>query len=59
MAAIEKSPVIDAISLGPITVSQAAFERAFESDNDYLTFVKADAGANLSPCSPRTRTRRP
>ncbi len=49
VAAIEKSPVIDAISLGPITISQAAFERGFESHTDYLTFVKASAGADLSP----------
>jgi putative ABC transport system permease protein len=45
--AIEKSPVIDAIALGPITVSQAAFERAFESDRNLLTFMRADAGAEL------------
>jgi putative ABC transport system permease protein len=48
VAAIEKSPVIDAISLGPITVSQAAFARAFESHTDYLTFVKADAGTSFA-----------
>jgi putative ABC transport system permease protein len=47
VAAIEKSPVIDAIALGPITISQAAFERAFESERNVLTFVKADAGADL------------
>ncbi|MGH2970209.1 MAG: ABC transporter permease, partial [Solirubrobacteraceae bacterium] len=45
--AIEQSPVIDAIALGPITISQAAFERAFESDRNLLTFVQADAGARL------------
>jgi putative ABC transport system permease protein len=44
---IEDSPVIDAIALGPITISQAAFERAFESRSNLLTFVKADAGAKL------------
>jgi putative ABC transport system permease protein len=46
--AIEKSPVIDALSLGPITVPQAAFEKAFESDRNLLTFVRADDGARLS-----------
>jgi putative ABC transport system permease protein len=46
--AIEKSPVMDAISMGPVTVSQAAFDRAFESRQNLLTFVKADSGANLS-----------
>ena len=29
---------------GPITISQAAFDRAFESDRDYLTFVRPAAG---------------
>jgi putative ABC transport system permease protein len=46
--AIEESPVIDAFALGPITISQAAFERSFESRVNYLTFAKADAGADLS-----------
>ena len=44
---IEDSPVIDAIALGPITISQAAFDGAFENRNDLLTFVKADKGADL------------
>jgi putative ABC transport system permease protein len=44
---IEKSPVMDWLSLGPITISQSAFQGAFESNRNYLTFVKADAGANL------------
>ncbi len=44
---IEESPVIDALALGPITISQAAFERAFESRANSLTFVEADAGADL------------
>jgi putative ABC transport system permease protein len=45
---IEESPVIDAFALGPITISQQAFEKAFESRQNTLTFVKADAGADLS-----------
>ena len=45
---IEESPVIDAFALGPITISQQAFEKAFESRLNTLTFVKADAGADLS-----------
>ena len=49
VAAIEKSPVIDALGLGPITITQPAFERAFESRTNYLTFVKAGAGADLDP----------
>jgi putative ABC transport system permease protein len=45
--AIEKSPVLDAIALGPITVSQAAFERTFESDRNLLTFMRAEDDADL------------
>jgi putative ABC transport system permease protein len=45
--AIEKSPVIDPIALGPITVSQAAFERTFESDRNMLTFMQASDGARI------------
>ncbi|HKG65543.1 MAG TPA: FtsX-like permease family protein [Solirubrobacteraceae bacterium] len=45
---IEESPVIDAFALGPITISQQAFEKAFDSRLNTLTFVKADAGADLS-----------
>ena len=47
--AIEKSPVMDAISMGPVTISQHAFDRAFESRQDMLTFVKAGDGTNLAP----------
>jgi len=45
---IEDSPVIDAISLGPITISQAAYDGAFENRSNVLTFVKAVPGADLS-----------
>ena len=45
--AIEESPVIDAIALGPITISQTAFDGAFESEANLLTFVRADAGTDL------------
>jgi putative ABC transport system permease protein len=41
VAAIESSPILDAISMGPITVSQATFETAFGSDRNFLTFVSA------------------
>jgi putative ABC transport system permease protein len=44
---IEDSPVIDAISLGPITISQAAYDGAFENRSNVLTFVKAQPGADL------------
>jgi putative ABC transport system permease protein len=45
VAAIERSPILDAVALGPITVSQAAFDGAFESDRNLLTFVSASDGA--------------
>ncbi len=45
---IEASPVIDALALGPITISRAAFDGAFEADRNLLTLVSAggadDAG---------------
>jgi putative ABC transport system permease protein len=36
---IEHSPVLDVLSLGPITISQAAFDGAFETRRNRLTFV--------------------
>jgi putative ABC transport system permease protein len=36
---IEDSPVLDSLSLGPITVSRQAFDRAFETQRDRLAFV--------------------
>ncbi len=36
---IEDSPVLDSLSLGPITVSKQAFDRAFETKRDRLAFV--------------------
>ena len=43
---IEESPVLDSLGLGPITVSMAAFEKAFETERDRLAFVTtSDAGA--------------
>ncbi len=43
---VEESPVLDSLGLGPITVSMAAFERAFETERDRLAFVTtSDAGA--------------
>ncbi|HEX8085394.1 MAG TPA: FtsX-like permease family protein [Solirubrobacteraceae bacterium] len=43
--AIEKSSVFDAIDLGPITVSEAVYERAFENDRTVYTFVDAASTA--------------
>ena len=53
---IEESPVIDAFALGPITISQPAFEKAFDSRLNTLTFVKADAGADLISTSVITQS---
>jgi putative ABC transport system permease protein len=46
--AIEKSPVLDALGLGPVTVSQGTFERAFENNRDLLTLVSAADGAAVT-----------
>ena len=45
--AIEKSPVLDALAMGPITISQAAFEGAFENNRNIVTYVSASDGAAL------------
>jgi putative ABC transport system permease protein len=44
---IEDSPVLDSLSLGPITVSTAAFDAAFESERDRLAFVTTSDEAGL------------
>ena len=36
---IEDSPVLDSLGLGPITVANQAFDRAFETQRDRLAFV--------------------
>ena len=45
---IEKSPVLDSLGLGPITVSRQAFDRAFETRRDRLAFVATSDPAALS-----------
>jgi putative ABC transport system permease protein len=42
---IEDSPVLDVLSLGPITISQAAFARAFDNARNRLTLVDGPVGA--------------
>ena len=44
---IEKSPVLDLLGLGPITIGTPAYDRAFENDRSYLTFVKGGTAASL------------
>jgi putative ABC transport system permease protein len=43
--AIEKSPVLDALGMGPITIPQATFEGAFENNRNVVTYVSARDGA--------------
>jgi putative ABC transport system permease protein len=45
VAAIESSPILDAIAMGPITIPQATFEGAFESDKNLMTFISASDDA--------------
>jgi putative ABC transport system permease protein len=43
--AIEDSPVLDVLSLGPITISQQAFDRAFAQPRNRFTLVAGDPAA--------------
>ncbi len=45
VAAIEKSPVLDALGMGPITIAQSTYEKAFENQHNTFTLVSADSGA--------------
>jgi putative ABC transport system permease protein len=45
--AIEESPVLDVLSLGPITISQDAFARAFEAERNRFTLVAGGDVAEL------------
>ena len=46
--AIEKSPVLDALGLGPITIAQGTFEKAFENQRNVITLVSADSAAAVT-----------
>jgi putative ABC transport system permease protein len=46
--AIEKSPVLDALAMGPITIAQATYEDTFENNRNTLTLVSAADGAALT-----------
>jgi putative ABC transport system permease protein len=46
--AIEKSPVLDALAMGPITVAQSTFEDAFENQRNVITLVSADSAAAVT-----------
>jgi putative ABC transport system permease protein len=44
---IEKSPVLDMLGLGPITIGAPVYARAFENDRSVLTLVKGGDDAAL------------
>jgi putative ABC transport system permease protein len=43
---IERSPVLDGLDLGPITVSRAAYDRAFGTERNTLVLVDAAPGTD-------------
>ena len=45
--AIEESPVLDVLSLGPITISQTAFEGAFTAERNRFTLVSGGSVESL------------
>jgi putative ABC transport system permease protein len=44
---IEKSPIIDVMGLGPVTISQPAFDGAFAAELNMYTFVAASSPAGI------------
>jgi putative ABC transport system permease protein len=46
--AIENSPVIDTLGMGPITIAQGTFEQAFENQRNVITLVSADSAAAVT-----------
>jgi putative ABC transport system permease protein len=46
--AIEKSPVLDALAMGPITIAQSTYEAAFENQRNLITLVSADSGSAVA-----------
>ena len=48
VSGIEKSPVLDVLGLGPITISHAAFDGTFEQRRNRLTFADHDAIAGAA-----------
>ena len=45
---IEGSPVLDPSGLGPITITESAFTKAFVSRKDFLTLASAAPGADVA-----------
>jgi putative ABC transport system permease protein len=46
--AIEDSPILDPMAMGPITIAKSAYDGAFANKRNVLTFVSAADGADLS-----------
>jgi putative ABC transport system permease protein len=46
--AIEDSPILDPMAMGPITLARSAYDGAFENKRNVLTFASAADGADLS-----------
>ena len=46
--AVEKSPVLDALAMGPITIAQGTYEKAFENQRNVITLVSADTAAAVT-----------
>jgi putative ABC transport system permease protein len=45
VAGIEKSPIIDALGLGPISIGQQAYDRAFSNKKLMVTMISAEKSA--------------
>jgi putative ABC transport system permease protein len=54
---IERSPVIDAMGLGPVTIGKAAYDRAFANRQSVLTFAAGGDPARALAGLPDTKTR--
>jgi putative ABC transport system permease protein len=55
--AIEGSPLIDAMALGPVTIGRAAFDKAFENDRNMLLLSDGADPARALAAFPDTKVR--
>jgi putative ABC transport system permease protein len=54
---IERSPVLDVMALGPITIGRAAYETAFENDRNAYLFARGGDPARALAAFPDTKVR--
>ncbi|HWT22664.1 MAG TPA: FtsX-like permease family protein [Solirubrobacteraceae bacterium] len=54
---IESSPVLDVMALGPVTISRAAYDGAFENDRNAYLFAKGGDPARALAAFPDTKVR--